>query len=111
MQNSLMSFLFECEVESYNPLSNKWTSFPSLRRKKGNLAAVSFHDKIYAIGGGNGFESLSEMDMYLLDIGMWISTQSMLHKVLKLRLVLILLLHDLNGTMTNKNSLNILQFY
>ena len=80
-----MPFLFDCQVESYNPLTNKWTSFPSLRRKKGNLAAVSFNDKIYAIGGGNGIESLSEMDIYLLDIGMWISTQSMLQKVLELQ--------------------------
>lgn len=57
-----------------------------MNQRKGGLAGVSFDDKIYAIGGGNGAECFSEVEIYHLGIGRWIPTQSMLHKVNLLRL-------------------------
>ena len=69
------------EVESYNPVTNQWTSCPSLNQKKGNLAGVSFNERIYAVGGGNGTECLSAVEIFDLDYERWIPTKSMLHKV------------------------------
>ena len=57
-----------------------------MNQRKGGLAGVSFDDKIYAIGGGNGAECFSEVEIYHLGIGRWIPTQSMLHKVNLIRL-------------------------
>lgn len=76
-----MSFTYKCEVESYNPVKNQWTIRPSLSQRKGNMAGISYNDKIFAIGGGNGVESLSEVEMFDLDVGRWIPSRSMLQKV------------------------------
>lgn len=38
-------------------------------------------DKIFAIGGGNGYECFSDVELFDLNIGCWISTKSMLEKV------------------------------
>ncbi|KAK9283972.1 hypothetical protein L1049_012230 [Liquidambar formosana] len=67
-------------VESYNPLSNQWISRPSLNQRKGSLAGASLNNKIFAIGGANGVECLSDVEMFDLDVGRWIPTRSMLHK-------------------------------
>lgn len=69
-------------VESYNLRSDRWVSQPSLNRKKGSLAGVNLSDKIYAIGGGNGVDCLSEVEMYDPNIGRWIFTPSMQYKVI-----------------------------
>ncbi|KAF6144099.1 hypothetical protein GIB67_007560 [Kingdonia uniflora] len=45
---------YDSEVESYNPLSNKWSVLPPLIERKGSLAGAVLHDKIYAVGGRNG---------------------------------------------------------
>lgn len=39
------------------------------------------HDNIFALGGGNGLDCFSEVEMLDLDIGRWIPTRSMLQKV------------------------------
>lgn len=39
------------------------------------------YDKIFAIGGGNGSECFSEVEIFDRNIGSWISIQSMLEKV------------------------------
>jgi hypothetical protein len=69
------------EVESYNPLSDKWVTRPSLNQKKGGLGAVSLNQKIFAIGGGVQTQCFSEVEIFDLDIGSWIPTRSMLQKV------------------------------
>lgn len=73
-----MSF---CEVESYCPGNDQWTQRPSLSQNKGSLAGASANNKIFAMGGGNGIECFSEVEMLDLDIGRWISTRSMMQKV------------------------------
>lgn len=62
-------------------MNNQWTSRPSLNQKKGGLAGVSLGDKIFAVGGGNGTECFSDVEMLDLDAGRWIPTLSMFHKV------------------------------
>lgn len=69
------------KVESYNLKTQQWMSFPPLNKKKGSLGAVSFCDKIYAIGGGNASDCFSEVEMLDLDIGNWVLTRSMGQKV------------------------------
>ncbi|KAK4433375.1 B2 protein, partial [Sesamum alatum] len=67
-------------VESYNLMSNQWVKQPSLNQKKGSLAGASIYDKIFAIGGGNGVECFSDVELFDVNIGRWISTQSMFEK-------------------------------
>ncbi|KAL6980769.1 hypothetical protein U1Q18_022407 [Sarracenia purpurea var. burkii] len=72
-------------VESYNPTSNKWFTRPPLNHKRGNLAGASLYGKIFALGGGNvgnGVECFSDVEMLDMNIGRWITTESMLQKVL-----------------------------
>lgn len=68
-------------VESYNPANNQWTMRPSLNRGKGSLAGATLNNKIFALGGGNGLESFSDVEMLDLDVGRWISTRSMSEQV------------------------------
>lgn len=75
--NNICSFL----VESYNPLRNQWIQQPSLKEKKGSLAGASLNDKIFAIGGGNGAQCFSEVEMFDFNIGNWISARPMMKKV------------------------------
>ncbi|PNX83764.1 kelch-like protein, partial [Trifolium pratense] len=78
-------------VESYNPISDNWTLCPSMNRKKGSLSGAALNDKIFAVGGGNGLESFSDVEMLDFDIGRWIPTRSMLDKRFTLAAV------ELNG--------------
>lgn len=71
-----------CEVESYSPANDQWTLRPSMNQKKGSLAGATLDNKIFSIGGGNGVEIFSDVEMLDLDIGRWIPTQSMLQKVI-----------------------------
>ncbi|KAL8105595.1 hypothetical protein AgCh_029410 [Apium graveolens] len=66
--------------EWYNIADNKWFPRPSTGRPKGSLAGATLQNKIFAIGGGNGSESFSEVEMLDLYLGRWIMTQSMIEK-------------------------------
>lgn len=70
-----------CVVESYNPVHDNWTLCPSLNQKKGSLSGAALNGKIFAVGGGNGVDCFSDVEMLDLDIGRWIPTRSMLEKV------------------------------
>jgi len=70
-----------CVVESYNPVHDNWTVCPSLNQKKGSLSGAALHGKIFAVGGGNGVDCFSDVEMLDLDIGRWIPTRSMLKRV------------------------------
>jgi len=52
-----------------------------LNQKKGSLSGAALNDKIFAVGGGNGVDCFSDVEMLDLDIGRWIPTRSMLEKV------------------------------
>lgn len=69
-------------VESYNPANNQWSLCPSMNEKKGSLAGAMLDSKIFAIGGGNGTDCFSDVEMYDANVGSWIPTQSMLEKVI-----------------------------
>lgn len=73
--------LFSFEVESYNTTDDEWTVLPCMKEKKGSLAGAALKDKIFAVGGGNGIECFSHVEMYDPQVGRWINTQSMLQKV------------------------------
>ncbi|KAF6174107.1 hypothetical protein GIB67_020289 [Kingdonia uniflora] len=68
-------------VESYNPFSNKWSILPPLIERKGGLAGAALHDKIYAVGGRNRVKYFSEVEMFDLNLGNWVSMHSMLEKL------------------------------
>lgn len=68
-------------VESYNPVSNQWTSHPPLKQRKGSFSVLSLKDSIFVFGGGNGVECFSEVEMFDPNTGRWIPIQSLLHKV------------------------------
>ena len=68
-------------VECYSSRNNEWTECPSLNRKKGSLAGISLESKIYAIGGGDGNETYSEVEMFDPYLGKWICSPSMLLSV------------------------------
>lgn len=78
--NDTLDF-FLYKVESYNPISNQWVNRPSLNQKKGRLAGISLNQKIFAIGGGNGVQCFSEVEMFDPYVGRWIPGQSMRCKV------------------------------
>ncbi|XVF47402.1 hypothetical protein PTKIN_Ptkin03bG0106200 [Pterospermum kingtungense] len=68
------------KVESYNPVSDQWTSHPPLKQKKGSFSVLPLDDTMFFFGGGNGVECVSEVEMFDPNIGRWISLQSLLHK-------------------------------
>jgi kelch-like protein 20 len=45
------------------------------------VASVSLEDKMLAVGGGDGVECFSEVEIFDLNVGRWIPTQSMRNKV------------------------------
>ncbi|XP_042027957.1 kelch-like protein 8 isoform X2 [Salvia splendens] len=67
-------------VESYDPFNNRWIQRPCLNRKKGSMAGASMYDTIFTLGGGNGVEFFSEVELFDLHIGSWLSTEPMLEK-------------------------------
>lgn len=71
-----------CVVESYNVVNNEWNQRPSLNKEKGSLAGAALNGKIFALGGGNGVECFSDVEMFDLHVGRWISARSMLEKVI-----------------------------
>jgi len=45
------------------------------------MSKVALNDKIFVVGGGNGVDCFSDVEMLDLDIRWWIPTCSMLDKV------------------------------
>ena len=45
------------------------------------MSKVALNDKIFVVGGGNGVDCFSDVEMLDLDIRWWIPTRSMLDKV------------------------------
>lgn len=45
------------------------------------MAGASMYETIFALGGGNGVECFSEVELFDLHIGSWVSTEPMLEKV------------------------------
>ncbi|CAI9097220.1 OLC1v1033594C1 [Oldenlandia corymbosa var. corymbosa] len=64
----------------YDTVDDKWCPHPSLNEKKGSLGGAALDHKIYAIGGGNRTVSLSNVEMYDINVGRWIQTRSMQQK-------------------------------
>ncbi|MED6130953.1 hypothetical protein PIB30_005606 [Stylosanthes scabra] len=78
-QETLLSSVFV--VESYNLICDNWKLCPSLNKNKGSLFGAVLDKKIFAVGGGNGVECFSDVEMLDFDIGRWNTTQSILEKV------------------------------
>lgn len=68
-------------VESYIPILERWTLCPSLNQKKESLTEVSLNNKIFAVGGSNGVDCFSNVEMLDLHNGRWISIHSIQDKV------------------------------
>lgn len=69
------------EVEYYNRRHDEWISCPSMLQKKGSLSGATLSGKIFAIGGIDGVECLSNVEMFDPAIGKWIINKPMLCKV------------------------------
>lgn len=75
-------FQFFCyKVECFSPRTNVWTPCPSLIKRKGSLAGATSRSKLFAIGGGNGSECFSDVEMFDPALGRWINSPSMFQKV------------------------------
>ncbi|KAK6152545.1 hypothetical protein DH2020_015180 [Rehmannia glutinosa] len=61
--------------------------------EKGSLAGAALNGKIFAVGGGNGVECFSDVEMFDPYVGRWISARSMLQKRFALAAV------ELNGAL------------
>lgn len=77
-----LTLVLKPSVEAYHPANNTWKSRPSLNKVMGSLAGATVNNKLFALGGGDGHESFSDVEMLDLDAGRWIPTQSMRHKVI-----------------------------
>ncbi|KAI3783446.1 hypothetical protein L1987_42528 [Smallanthus sonchifolius] len=64
----------------FDTVADRWTTCPPLNRKNGSLAGATVNDKIYAVGGGNGVDCYSTVEMLDFDVGSWIPARSMLEK-------------------------------
>jgi Kelch motif len=69
------------EVECYNRSTDEWTQCPPLSCSKGSLAGVALGGKIFAIGGGDGQNCFSCMEMLDPSVGKWVFSESMNEKV------------------------------
>jgi hypothetical protein len=58
-------------------VSNVWITCPCLKQNKGGLAGATLNGKIFAIGGGNGSQSFSEVEMFDPAHGSWIDSPSL----------------------------------
>lgn len=54
---------------------------PRLNRPKEGLAGATLNNKIFAIGGGNGPETFSEVEMLDPALSRWIYSTPLLHRV------------------------------
>lgn len=52
-----------------------------MRMKRGSHGGVTVHDKLYAVGGGNGALSYDDMESYDPNVGRWIPSTKMLERV------------------------------
>jgi hypothetical protein len=81
LELQIFTSLLFWSVECYSLRNNEWTECPSLNRMKGSLAGITLKEKIYAIGGGNGNETFSEVEVFDPYLGKWICSPSMLSSV------------------------------
>ena len=68
-------------VERYNRASDTWEACPSMAIKRGSLGGATVHDKIYALGGGNGAIGFDDTECYDPIISTWASSAKMLERV------------------------------
>jgi hypothetical protein len=65
------------DLEVYDRVTNTWASLPPMPTPRAGLAAVTFGDRLYAIGGRTGFTpgsglALPTLEAYDIDSGIWI---------------------------------------
>ena len=61
--------LDKCEV--YSTESNKWIEVSSMNTKRRGFAFIYFQDKIWAVGGCNGYDYLDTIEIYNLAENQW----------------------------------------
>jgi hypothetical protein len=52
-----------------------------MRIKRGSHGGVTVHDKLYAVGGGNGALSYDDIECFDPNVGRWIPSTKMLERV------------------------------
>lgn len=80
-KNHFNKLIYDFVVESYNLATDQWVNRPSLNKKKGSLAGASLCNKLFAIGGGDGIDCFSEVETFDQNVGRWMYTEAMQHKV------------------------------
>ena len=54
------------------PATNQWSPLPDMIEVRSDLAAVTFNDKVFAIGGFNGTEALRSIEFYDPEEKQWL---------------------------------------
>lgn len=70
-------------VEKYDRSLNEWRSCASMKTQRGSLGGVTVGERIYAVGGGNGMASFSEVECFDPHLASWLPCTSMLEKVIE----------------------------
>ncbi|XP_063767728.1 kelch-like protein 10 [Eleginops maclovinus] len=65
MEHSLLT------VEAYNPETNKWSCTPSMRRPCSYFDIEVVDDQLFLVGGYNGSSTVSDVNCYDDEAGMW----------------------------------------
>nr|KYP37786.1 B2 protein [Cajanus cajan] len=73
--------ILELNVGSYSPILDKWALCPSLNQNKGSLALVSLTNKIFGDVGASVIDCFSDIEVFDLDLGKWISAYSIQNKI------------------------------
>ena len=59
-------------VESYDPMTNKWTDMSSMNKSRMNHAVVTFSNCIYVVGGSNCVGTMDSIEKYNPDLNLWL---------------------------------------
>ncbi|XP_042365994.1 kelch-like protein 10 [Plectropomus leopardus] len=60
-----------CTVEVYNPQTNRWSYAPSMRNSRSYFGIEVLNDQLFVVGGYDGFTTLSSVERYDEEAGMW----------------------------------------
>ncbi|KAK7884086.1 hypothetical protein WMY93_027209 [Mugilogobius chulae] len=65
-------------AECYDPQTNEWTMITPMTVRRSGVAAVTYHNRIYAVGGFDGVERLRSVECYNARTNSWQPVASMI---------------------------------
>ena len=64
-------------IQVYNPESNTWRSLADMVNPRGHFGIEVLDGCIFAVGGGNGFIELNNVEKYDIETDQWFEIQAM----------------------------------